>query len=169
MPDLVVEEVQSGGNLAEIASRNAVAKFMAAAAQKSDWLLTADTLVGLDAQVLGKPRNPQEAVRMLSSLSDKTHQVVTAYCLGRGERRRPELVRWVRSDVTFRPLNTAEIETYVGSGEPFDKAGAYGIQGSGGHFIAHVKGSVSNVMGLPMLETAVDCVRLSLAVFACPN
>lgn len=113
-------------------------------------VLAADTVVECDREVLLKPEKPDDARRMLRALSGKTHVVVTAFALARDGRiveRAPVL-----SQVTFRPLADDEIDNYVASGEPFDKAGSYGIQGAGAGFISRVSGSRENVMGLPVRE-----------------
>jgi septum formation protein len=114
-------------------------------------VLAADTEVVIGGAVLGKPEDAAGAITMLEGLSDRTHDVITAVA-----------VRWntqimlavSTSRVTFRALNRDEIERYVASGEPFDKAGGYAIQGRGAVFIRHLEGSYSGVMGLPLYETA---------------
>lgn len=162
------QEETVGDNLKELAQRNAQLKFEGASPHFKDqgWLLSADTLVGIDDRLLGKPADANEAREMLTLLSGATHQVVTAYCFGVGGEKQPRLTRAVESAVTFRVLTPPEIETYIESGEPMDKAGAYGIQGAGLQFITQVQGSSSNVMGLPMYETVMDLVRLQIALFA---
>jgi len=113
-------------------------------------VLGADTAVVIDGEVLGKPRNEEDAVRMLSLLSGRTHRVLTAVALV-GDR---ETVLISSSNVTFRTLDNAECAAYWASGEPADKAGAYAIQGLAAAFISHLEGSYSSVMGLPLYETA---------------
>lgn len=164
-----VEEDNRGNNLAEIAVKNAQLKFTAASAHLSGWILAADTLVGLDSHMLGKPGDASEAKAMLQLLSGKTHQVITAYSLGLGGELQAKLTRAVLSAVTFKTVSAAWIDSYVATGEPLDKAGAYGIQGMGVHLIERLHGSPSNVMGLPLIETMMDLVRLQIACFACPN
>ena len=114
-------------------------------------VLGADTAVVLDGHVLGKPASPEEACRMLRALSGRAHLVLTAVCLRRGARRAEALVS---SEVLFADLDEAAIAWYVDGGEPLDKAGAYALQGRGGAFVREVRGSVSNVVGLPLFETA---------------
>ncbi len=115
-------------------------------------VIAADTVVILGSQVLGKPTDAQEAVQMLTSLQGKTHQVVTGVCLlvvSSGEIRTS--AAWAETtNVTFRPLDRPEIEAYVATGEPMDKAGAYGIQGRAAAFVAKVDGCYTNVVGLPL-------------------
>lgn len=114
-------------------------------------VLGADTSVVLDGQILGKPRDRADAQVMLTALSGRTHQVLTAVALAS-----PQgcAVRLVSSRVSFRPLSGAEIEAYWASGEPQDKAGGYAIQGLAGIFVSHLEGSFSAVVGLPVCETA---------------
>lgn len=114
-------------------------------------VLGADTTVVGSTGILGKPANADEAADMLRQLSGTTHQVWTGVCVAQGERM---MQREVLSRVQFCPLNDADIAAYIASGEPMDKAGAYGIQGLAGMFIEHLSGSHSNVMGLPLFETA---------------
>ncbi len=114
-------------------------------------LLAADTTVILDGQVLGKPADRDDAIRILQALSGSTHQVHTAVALWTGDR----LLETVSiTDVRMRALSLDEIGRYCDSGEPFGKAGAYGIQGLAGTFIARIDGSYTGVMGLPLFETA---------------
>ncbi len=110
-------------------------------------VIGADTIVVCETQILEKPADAGDARRMLAMLSGRTHMVVTAYALARGGKILESSP--VESQVTFRKLAEAEIEDYIATEEPFDKAGAYGIQGVGGGFISHVEGSRDNVMGLP--------------------
>ncbi len=112
-------------------------------------IIAADTAVVCDRDILGKPKNKTDAILMLTRLSNTTHQVYSSICLLRESS--PEVVTQI-SDVTFRSLCEQEIEEYWNSGEPADKAGAYGIQGLGAKFIKHLKGSYSGVMGLPLYE-----------------
>lgn len=113
-------------------------------------VLAADTIVVLGSSVLGKPRSRAEATQMLRRLSGRTHVVLTAVVAGNRAYRRTQVVR---TSVTFRRLSTREIARYVGTGEPLDKAGAYGAQGQGRVLVARLRGSYTNVIGLPMAET----------------
>jgi septum formation protein len=118
-------------------------------------VLGADTAVVLGAEVLGKPSDDEDARRMLRALSGSVHEVLTAVCVRRVEPGRAlELEALVATEVRFARLSPAAIDWYVATGEPRDKAGAYAIQGSGGAFVLGVEGSVSNVVGLPLAETA---------------
>jgi septum formation protein len=113
-------------------------------------VLGADTAVVLDAEILGKPRDEQDCLRMLGLLSARTHQVFTAVALraSAGCEARVNV-----SEVTFRKLATEEIRRYWHSGEPADKAGGYAVQGRAALFIERIAGSYSGIMGLPLFET----------------
>lgn len=114
-------------------------------------VLCADTTVALGGQILGKPKDAQEAIAMLQLLSGQTHRVLTAVALASGRRR---FSRVSVSKVTFAPMKLADIKAYVASGEPMGKAGAYGVQGLAAAYISDIKGSYSGIMGLPLFETA---------------
>lgn len=132
---------------------------------QTELILAADTVVALDGKIYGKPQNEEDARRILAELSGKIHQVHTGVCLRRGEKER---VFHETAQVEFYPLTEEEIARYVASGEPMDKAGAYGIQGYGALFISGIQGDYYNVMGLPvcrlgqLLETlGVHCMHLA--------
>ncbi|OAM29261.1 Maf family protein [Eikenella corrodens] len=151
------EMVQPGEAVADYVARMARQKNAAArqlATQRglalAQPLLSADTVVALDNAILGKPRDAAHARELLESLSGREHQVWTAVCVSLGGQ---TLEAAQRSDVRFKELSEQEIAAYIASGEPLDKAGAYGIQGIGGVFVAHLSGSFSGVMGLPVFET----------------
>ena len=120
-------------------------------------VIGADTIVVCDTQILEKPADVNDARRMLAMLSGRTHTVVTAFALARGGKVLEASP--IESLVTFRKLGDAEIEDYVATEEPFDKAGAYGIQGIGGGFISQVEGSRDNVMGLPTERVVAALAR----------
>jgi septum formation protein len=110
-------------------------------------VLGADTIVVVDEEVLGKPQDAAEAARMLRLLSGQTHQVITGVCLAKGrERQRAAEVTFVR----FATLSDEEIDAYVATGEPLDKAGAYAIQGRAGRWVPRIHGCYFNVVGLPL-------------------
>lgn len=123
------------------------AKALAAAREKDDVVVAADTIVVCCGRVLGKPHSAEEAVTMLKLLSGRNHQVMTGMTVLRGDR--ADTVTEV-TDVHFRPLSEKEIRAYVATGEPMDKAGSYGIQGGGALFCARLEGDYYNVMGLPV-------------------
>lgn len=112
-----------------------------------DIVISADTVVVLDGQVMGKPKSEKEAVQMLSALSGRTHRVMTGLTVRQASR---ETSVTVTTEITFRALSEREIRAYVASGEPMDKAGAYGIQGGASVFVSHIAGDYFNVMGLPV-------------------
>ncbi len=114
----------------------------------NDVVLGADTVVCLNGEVLGKPKDKADAVRMLSLLSGKTHEVYTGVCVHGPN---GEFFDVVKTEVVFHPLSEEFIGAYVAGGSPMDKAGAYGIQDGG--LVARIEGSYSNVVGLPIEET----------------
>lgn len=114
-------------------------------------VLAADTTVALASEILGKPSDKADAERILKLLSGTQHRVLTAVALKFEDQSRMEVSE---SFVTFTALDEARITAYVASGEPFDKAGAYGIQGRAGAFVERLEGSYTGVMGLPLFETA---------------
>ena len=124
-------------------------------------VLSADTEVVLEGAVLGKPRDAADAIAMLGALSGRTHEVLTAVAI----RWQAQLVQAVSSSrVTFRVVPKDEIERYIATGEPFDKAGGYAIQGRAAAFVQHLDGSYSGVMGLPLFETAEILSRIGFTV-----
>jgi len=121
-------------------------------------ILSADTVVALGNRVLGKPRDEHEARGMLELLSDNTHMVFTGVCVSDGAL---ESVFYECSDVTFYKLSASQIERYIATGSPFDKAGGYGIQDDMGiGFVKNVSGELSNVIGLPMGKTIGEIEKL---------
>ena len=125
----------------------AKAREVAARCAPDDVVIAADTIVYYGSRVYGKPRSPDEAAEMLRTLSGRTHEVFTGVCVIRLGR---ELLRADRSAVRFRPLSEEEIAAYIATGEPLDKAGAYGAQGKGALFVERIEGDFFNVMGLPL-------------------
>jgi septum formation protein len=124
-------------------------------------LLSADTTVILDSDVLGKPADRRDAIRLLGRLSGSCHEVRTAVAvIADGQLYEDVSVTQVR----MRALGTEEIERYCDSGEPYGKAGAYGIQGLAATFVAHISGSYTGVMGLPLYETASLLRRVGIEV-----
>ncbi|GGP88851.1 Maf family protein [Shewanella ulleungensis] len=113
-------------------------------------VLGSDTIVVFNGVILGKPVDPDDAKRMLTLLSGNTHEVMTAVALTDGKH---TLNRLCRTQVSFCELSATDIDAYVASGEPMDKAGAYGIQALGGCFVKSITGSYSAVVGLPLVET----------------
>ncbi len=145
-PDLA-EELRVGESAAEAARRLAEEKAWAVEAATEELVLAADTIVALEGRLLGKPAHAEEAAEMLAELAGRRHTVVTGVALRRAGDRWSTVAR---TDVIFRPLQGAEIDSYVATGEPLDKAGAYGIQGYGAALVERIEGDFYNVMGLPI-------------------
>jgi septum formation protein len=122
-----------------------------AAAHPERWVIGADTIVLSNGQVLGKPKDSESARSMLSRLSGQTHQVYTGFTISCLSRHR-EFTDVVCTDVSFKTLAPSEIAWYIHTGEPFDKAGAYAIQGQGAFLVRRINGSYTNVIGLPVCE-----------------
>lgn len=163
-----VDESPLAGEAAEaLVQRLALAKAEAGLAMRPDGhqepVLGADTLVVLDNEPLGKPRDREAALAMLARLSGRSHQVMTAVALVTGNRREVVLQE---SRVRFREIAAEERAAYWASGEPADKAGSYGIQGHGALFVEYLEGSYSGVMGLPLFETAQLLARFGINLLA---
>lgn len=129
-------------------------------ASQGKWVLGADTIVVLKKQILGKPKDEQDAQRMLSALSGKTHEVLTGVCMMKTEDgQTTSLVAVGKTKVVFNRLTQAQIQAYIASGSPMDKAGAYGIQDGG--LVKKIKGSFSNVVGLPveLCKAMIDRIK----------
>ena len=124
-------------------------------------ILTADTTVALRNQILGKPDNVEHAKQILAALSGNTHQVLTAVCVFFKGQTRCVIQS---SDVYFKTLTSAEIQAYIATNEPMDKAGAYGIQGLGGVFVHRLEGSFTGVMGLPVYETCALLANIGYVI-----
>lgn len=119
--------------------------------QKDRLIISADTIVDIDGEILGKPQNYEQAKKMLEKLSGNCHQVITGYAL-LGER-----VRYVDYESTlvwFKDLSVEQVDDYIKTNEPYDKAGGYGIQGLGGLLVEKIEGDYSNVVGLPISKIA---------------
>lgn len=113
-------------------------------------ILTADTVVEIDDHIMGKPNNIEEATEMLKKLSGRTHSVITGFCIF-NQKTDAKILDFEQTEVTFKKLSNNEIEDYIKTGSPFDKAGAYGIQDAHGSiFVSEIKGCYYNVMGLPV-------------------
>lgn len=148
-----IEEQRQSGELAEqYVARLSREKAQAGLAlvEPNCVVLGSDTVVVCDGDVLEKPHDLNDATRMLSTLSNRRHQVMTAVTVATAEKFETVVVT---TDVWFKMLNPKEIEQYWASGEPCDKAGSYGIQGLGGRFVTRIEGSYSAVVGLPLYET----------------
>jgi septum formation protein len=152
-----LEHIRRGESPTAYVERVAIAKAQAgqarmiARALEPAPVLAADTTVAVGGTILAKPRDADDAIRMLNLLSGRTHRVLTAVALARSARRLERCITVSR--VTFARLARAEIEAYVASGEPLDKAGAYAIQGGAAAFVRRIEGSYTGIVGLPLYET----------------
>ena len=135
------------GRYADLVRRAALAKASAVAGRERGLVLAADTIVVCEGEILGKPADEAEARRMLRKLSGRRHRVYTGVALVKGSRR---VVGYERTEVVFRELSKKQIDWYVSTGEPMDKAGSYAIQGTGAALIRAVRGCYTNVIGLPL-------------------
>lgn len=153
IPSGTAESGGEGETPETLVKRWASEKAQAVAKLRPDcWVLGADTVVLLGSTVLGKPSDREAAAAMLRLLSGRTHDVISGICLARRDRHFHQ-TKAVRTQVRFKELAESEIHAYVATGEPLDKAGAYGIQGLGGFLVQTVQGSYTNVVGLPLCET----------------
>jgi septum formation protein len=159
IPSRVDEDSISVSSPALYAKELAIAKAMDVAGIHPDsWVIGADTIVLIDGLILGKPDSKAHAVEMLGRLSGQTHQVITGYCICRKSMGK-HIVDSVTTEVTFKTLSRREIEWYTHTSEPFDKAGAYAIQGLGTFLVKSIHGSYSNVVGLPVCEVIEHLIR----------
>lgn len=122
-----------------------------------DIVIAADTIVVCDGRVLGKPKDEAQAKAMLTMLSGRSHQVMTGMTLLRRDK---AITSTTVTEIAFRPLSQKEIEDYVATGEPMDKAGAYAIQGGAALFAEHLAGDYYNVMGLPVCRLSRDLEKI---------
>ena len=137
---------------------------LAARGRPDAWILGADTIVVVAGEILGKPGSPAEAAAMLEKLSGREHEVLTGFAIIRqdlGIRVREV----VQSTVLFREISGDEMAWYTGTSEPYDKAGAYAVQGMGACFVREIRGSFSNVVGLPLCEVFEALKRVNAIVF----
>lgn len=119
--------------------------------EESRFFVAADTIVLCDGEIMGKPRDNGDARRMLAKLSGRVHQVITGFAVLDATTNRT-IIRAVSTEVTFKPLSDVEIDAYVATGCPLDKAGAYAIQGGAAYMVERIAGSYTNVVGLPLCE-----------------
>lgn len=130
-------------------------------AQAGDLVIGADTIVVLDGQVLGKPRDEAHALEMLTALAGRAHHVYTGVAVLQDGR---ELAQVEDTTVWFRDASQAELKRYIATGEPMDKAGAYGIQGRGGLLVSRIEGDYTNVVGLPIVRLATMLAGFGVTV-----
>lgn len=165
--DDVCEDVLDGERVEDYVVRVTLAKAEAGLrrlnwrSQRKQPLLAADTTLDLDGEIIGKPRDEAHAAEILGKLSGRPHRVLTAVAVAEDDR----LEYLVNTSlVRFRELSSEDIRRYIRTREPFDKAGAYGIQGHAGAFIAEIQGSYTGIMGLPLYETAQLLGRFGIVV-----
>jgi len=164
IPSIVEESPLEGETPEEHVIRLAEEKGKEVAARNPGrWVIGADTIVLIDGDVLGKPRNRKEAEAMLMRLSGKEHKVYTGICIIGPDGKTLE-TQSVMTRVLIKELSLAEIEGYVKTGEPFDKAGGYAIQGMGAALVKEIHGSYSNVVGLPLCELVEILARMRAVV-----
>jgi nucleoside triphosphate pyrophosphatase len=160
IPSRIEEDFVKGESPRKHVLRLAEAKALDVGNRHPDhWVIAADTIVYVDHSILGKPKSREEAKKMLRRLSGKQHRVLTGFSVqhlekGKGDREA------VQTAVKVKKLTQAEMEWYVETGEPFDKAGGYAIQGMGSFMIESIKGSYTNVVGLPICELIQMMSRL---------
>ncbi|MEO5900489.1 MAG: Maf family protein [Ilumatobacteraceae bacterium] len=159
-PD-IDESVRPGEPAHQYVRRLAAEKAAAVDAAATTLIIAADTTVELDGRILGKPTDAAEATAMLRDLSARTHRVHTGVAVRLGER---TVVDAGTTMVTMTPLGESTIRWYVATGEPFDKAGAYALQGAASVFVQQIRGSVSNVVGLPLHIVARLAAELGVTV-----
>ena len=164
----VDETVEDGLSPAETVERLSLRKARAAAgkAGQDDLIIAADTVVALDGAVLGKPHSEDDAFAMLSSLSGREHHVYTGVTVLRGEE---AVTEHEETAVTFRAIGPDEIRGYIATGEPMDKAGAYGIQGIGALLVSGIRGDYCNVVGLPVFRLGRILAGFGVALLAAPE
>ncbi|MEP1383170.1 MAG: Maf family protein [Paraglaciecola sp.] len=127
--------------------------------ESKDVVLGSDTAIAIEGEIFGKPKDQADSMRMLSILSDNTHQVLTAVAIVTATQHKHIVVP---TQVTFGPLSQKQIKQYWQTGEPKDKAGSYAIQGLGGQFVKHIQGSYSAVVGLPLYQTKTLLAELGI-------
>lgn len=164
MPSSICETVLAGETPVVYTRRLALEKASACYQPfgNSFAVLGADTSVAIDGTILGKPEDEADAISMLMALSGRTHEVITAVALVTPQHHE---VMHVSSEVTFTELNEALCSAYWHTGEPFDKAGSYAIQGKGAVFVTSINGSYSSVVGLPLFETAALLQRHGVMIW----
>ena len=156
------ETTQPGAAPYDEVARLSREKALAVPRDADDIVIAADTIVVLGSRILGKPHSPAEAAEMLTALSGRDHQVMTGMTVLRGN---TVLTCTEVTDIHFRPLSQKEIDTYVATGEPMDKAGAYGIQGGAALFADKMVGDYYNVMGLPVCRLRLMLEQIAPELF----
>src|SRR5450759_1925156 len=165
IPAHVNEEYLDGESPREHVRRQSHNKAMAIAQKNPDaWVLGADTIVVIDGLILGKPKNKKQAREMLTRLSDRQHNVFTGFTLAQGTTKVYK-TKVIQSAVLFKKISPEEMEWYINCDEPYDKAGGYAVQGKGAYFIKSIRGSYTNVIGLPLCEVLEELKKLKALTF----
>ncbi|MEN6373469.1 MAG: Maf family protein [Smithella sp.] len=165
LPAHVNEDYINGETPRQHVRRLAQDKARALALKYPDaWVLGADTIVVIDNLILGKPKNKTQARQMLERLSGREHKVFTGFTLTCMASKTIKTTV-VQSAVKFKPISTAEMEWYISCDEPYDKAGGYAVQGKGAYFIKAIRGSYTNVIGLPLCEVLEELKKLNAINF----
>ncbi|BCO08201.1 Maf-like protein [Desulfolithobacter dissulfuricans] len=168
LPAVIDETPEPGENSVHFARRMALEKACQVAGIHPDsYIISADTVVTVRDRILGKPADGEEALAMLTALQDTTHTVITGLCLHHREKKITEL-QTCSTEVTFARFPETALRAYVATGEPLDKAGGYGIQGIGGFLVRHIRGSCSNVIGLPVSQLVTLLLHHQI-VAPCPS
>lgn len=161
IPAHVNEDYIPGESPREHVKRLARNKALAIANQYPDfWVLGADTIVVIDNLILGKPKDKKHARQMLERMSGRKHEVFTGFSLSHAS---ANLIKTkvIRSTVQFKPISNEEMDWYVSCKEPYDKAGGYAVQGKGAYFIKAIRGSYTNVIGLPLCEVLEELKNIA--------
>jgi septum formation protein len=165
IPAHVNEEYLEGETPREHVRRLSQNKAMTIAQKNPDaWVLGADTIVVIDSLILGKPKNKKQAREMLTRLSDREHKVFTGFTIAH-DATKVYKTKVIKSSVLFKKISPKEMEWYVSCDEPYDKAGGYAVQGKGASFIKSIRGSYTNVIGLPLCEVMEELKNLKALNF----
>ena len=160
IPAHVNEDCIAGESPQEHVKRLALNKALAISHKYPDaWVMGADTIVVIDGLILGKPKNKTQARQMLERLSGRVHKVFTGFTLSHAASRFTK-TKVIQSAVQFKPISAEEMEWYVSCDEPYDKAGGYAVQGKGAYFIKSIRGSYTNVIGLPLCEVLEELKKM---------
>ncbi len=165
IPAHVNEDYCEGESPREHVQRLARDKALAVARKYPEsWVLGADTIVVIDGLILGKPKNKTQARQMLERLSGREHNVFTGFTLSHTASRSRK-TKVIRSAVQFKQISAEEMEWYISCDEPYDKAGGYAVQGRGAYFIQSIRGSYTNVIGLPLCEVLEELKKMGAINF----
>lgn len=167
IPSNYQEEWDHAEDPETFASRTAIAKARDVSSyRRDDFVIGADTIVVLEDRIFGKPDHREEAFEMLKALSNRSHRVMTGFAIVR-ESDGTAITGVEITEVVFARISDTEIERYIATGEPMDKAGAYGIQGFGGSFVTSIKGCYFNVVGLPLRRVYEALTSLGVETMKC--